>query len=48
MKTYCIREVVHYHVEADSAEEAEETFLNGNITEFPCSIEERDVSEIEQ
>jgi hypothetical protein len=23
-------------------------FLNGNITEFPCSIEEREVTEIEQ
>ena len=48
MKTYRIREVAHYDVKADSAEEAEETFLNGNITEFPCSVTERDVYEIEQ
>jgi hypothetical protein len=46
MKTYCIREVVHYHVEADSADEAEEIFLNGNLSDFYSSVEERDVSEI--
>lgn len=48
MKTYCIREVAHYDVKANSAEEAEETFLSGNITEFPCSVTERDVYEVEQ
>jgi len=46
MKTYLIREVVHYHIQADSAEEAEEQFLEGNMGD--CSIEEREVTEISE
>jgi hypothetical protein len=46
MKTYIIREVVIYQVDAESAEEAEEKFLNAeDINEFLSGVDHREVYE---
>jgi hypothetical protein len=47
MATFRITELVVYEVEADSAEEAEQLFLNAESSnEFFVCVEEREVEEL--
>jgi hypothetical protein len=46
MKTYIIREVVLYEVEAETAEEAEEKFLHSeDLNQFLVGVDNREVYE---
>lgn len=45
LRTFAIREEVLYYVEAESADEAEQIFLDGELNEFFSSVEDRTITE---
>jgi len=45
LRTFAIREEVLYYVEAESAEEAEQIFLDGELNEFFSAVEDRTITE---